>query len=99
MTLSPGPTCHKMTDLSPGKMFLSSAFEPSEDELSEHARSKRATKRPRYSPWDDNLKRGGSPELSFEDRRLDSDSDDDMPPFPVFFAKKKENDARSHFPF
>ena len=41
LTFSIGPTCKKMNDLSAGKTFKSSAFEPSDGELTKAARSKR----------------------------------------------------------
>ncbi|KAJ6615353.1 SNF2 family N-terminal domain-containing protein [Mycena sp. CBHHK59/15] len=89
--LRPCPTCKKMTDLKSTKVFRSSAFEPTEDELRQYARSKKeARERPRYkSTWED-------VEKSFEDRRVDSDSDDDMPAFPLLGRPTKraktEND-------
>lgn len=89
--LRPCPTCHKMTDLKSTKVFKSSAFEPTEDELEQHSRSKRAAKRPRYS-WGDDVKVRAAPQKAFEDRKLDSDSDDDMPDFPLLgsLLKKEE---------
>ncbi|KAJ6542826.1 SNF2 family N-terminal domain-containing protein [Mycena capillaripes] len=93
--LRPCPTCHKMTDLKATKIFKSSAFEPTEDELREHARSKREVKRPRYS-WDDDVKVRAEPQKAFEDRRHDSDSDDDMPDVPLLASiKKKEEKEES----
>ncbi|KAJ7819201.1 SNF2 family DNA-dependent ATPase, partial [Mycena olivaceomarginata] len=91
--LRPCPTCHKMTDLKSTKVFKSSAFEPTEDELEQHSRSKRALKRPRYS-WGDDVKVRAAPQKAFEDRKLDSDSDDDMPDFPLLgsLLKKEEKD-------
>ncbi|KAJ7325554.1 SNF2 family DNA-dependent ATPase [Mycena albidolilacea] len=91
--LRPCPTCHKMTDLKSTKVFKSSAFEPTEDELEQHSRSKRAAKRPRYS-WGDDVKVRAAPQKAFEDRKLDSDSDDDMPDFPLLgsLLKKEEKD-------
>ncbi|KAJ6490225.1 SNF2 family DNA-dependent ATPase [Mycena vitilis] len=91
--LRPCPTCHKMTDLKSNKIFKSAAFEPSEDELQQHARSKREVKRARYS-WGDDVKVRAVPQKAFEDRRLDSDSDDDMPDMPLLgsLLKKEEKD-------
>jgi hypothetical protein len=92
----PGPTCHKMTDLKSTKVFKSSAFEPTEDELYEHARSKREVKRPRYT-WGDDVKVRAVPQKAFEDRKLDSDSDDDMPDMPLLGSLlKNEEKVRAH---
>ncbi|KAJ7024175.1 SNF2 family DNA-dependent ATPase [Mycena alexandri] len=100
--LRPCPTCHKMTDLKSKKIFKSSAFEPTEDELAQHARSKRDfAKRPRYS-WSDDV--GSSvhvrppPQKAFEDRLIDSDDDDDMPDVPLLgslFKKEEKEESIS----
>ncbi|KAJ7886673.1 SNF2 family DNA-dependent ATPase [Mycena leptocephala] len=89
--LRPCPTCHKMTDLKSTKVFKSSAFEPTEDELHEHARSKREVKRPRYN-WGDDVKVRAVPQKAFEDRKLDSDSDDDMPDMPLLGSLLKNEE-------
>ncbi|KAJ7662894.1 SNF2 family N-terminal domain-containing protein [Mycena rosella] len=89
--LRPCPTCHKMTDLTAKKVFKSAAFEPSEEELQQHARSKREAKRPRYN-WGDDVKVRVVPQKAFEDRCFDSDSDDDMPDAPLLGALKKEEE-------
>ncbi|KAJ7156150.1 SNF2 family DNA-dependent ATPase [Mycena filopes] len=95
--LRPCPTCHKMTDLKSKKIFKSSAFDPTEDELEQHARSKREAKRPRYS-WSDDVSSSvhvrAAPQKAFEDRRIDSDDDDDMPDVPLLGAlfKKEEKE-------
>lgn len=71
-----GPTCKKMVDLTPEKVFRSSAFEPSDEELTNHARSKRLEKKglSKRESNEDIVMR--SP--SFDDKLLD-DSDDDLP--------------------
>ncbi|KAF9468325.1 SNF2 family DNA-dependent ATPase [Collybia nuda] len=72
----PCPTCKKMVDLTPDKVFKSSAFEPSDEELTKHARLKRMEKKglsKRHSNEDIVMH---SP--SFDDKSLD-DSDDDLP--------------------
>ncbi|KAF8134681.1 SNF2 family N-terminal domain-containing protein [Mycena galopus ATCC 62051] len=97
--LRPCPTCHKMTDLTATKVFKSSAFEPTEDELHEYARSKREAKRPKYR-WGDDVKVRvvkPEPELAFEARRIDSDDDDDMPDFPLLgsLLQKQEEEEES----
>ncbi|KAJ7145709.1 SNF2 family N-terminal domain-containing protein [Mycena epipterygia] len=90
--LRPCPTCRKMTDLKASKIFKSSAFEPSEEELQQYARSKREGKRPRYRLGDDVKVRAVAPK-PFEDRPLDSDSDDDLPDAPLLGALIKKDKA------
>ncbi|KAI0041675.1 hypothetical protein FA95DRAFT_1501098 [Auriscalpium vulgare] len=55
----PCPTCKKMNDLRPAAVFLSSAFEPSDDELRDYARNERnrksAHKKRDLSDSDDDL--------------------------------------------
>ncbi|KAK6977040.1 SNF2 family DNA-dependent ATPase [Favolaschia claudopus] len=87
--LRPCPTCHKMTDLKGPKVFKVSAFEPTDDELSQHARSKREAKRPKYR-WGDDVKVRVEPEVSFEDRFIDSD--DDMPDAPLLGSVLKKEE-------
>ncbi|KAJ6562842.1 SNF2 family DNA-dependent ATPase [Mycena vulgaris] len=89
--LRPCPTCHNMTDLKATKIFKSSAFEPSEEELQQHARSRREAKRPRYN-WGDDVKVRAVPVKAFEDRCLDSDDDDDLPDVPLLGALIKKNE-------
>jgi hypothetical protein len=92
-----GPTCKKMMDLTPEKVFKSSAFEPSDEELTNHARSKRMEKKAlvkRHSSEDIVM---GSP--SFDDRVLD-DSDDDLPDVSSMFEERpwkrqKKSEARN----
>ncbi|KAJ7085372.1 SNF2 family DNA-dependent ATPase [Mycena belliarum] len=92
--LRPCPTCHKMTDLKPNKIFKSSAFEPSDEELEDHMRSRREAKRARYS-WGDDVKVRAVPQKAFEDRVFDSDSDDDMPDVPLLGSLIKKDDEGS----
>ncbi|KAJ7448480.1 P-loop containing nucleoside triphosphate hydrolase protein [Mycena galericulata] len=95
--LRPCPKCRKMTDLRSTKVFKSAAFEPSEEELEAHARSKREPKRARYN-WGDDVKVRAVPQKAFEDRLLDSDDDDDMPDVPLlgsFVKKGDEEDSIS----
>ncbi|RDB23958.1 putative ATP-dependent helicase C23E6.02 [Hypsizygus marmoreus] len=77
----PCPTCKKMMDLTPNKVFRSSAFEPTDEELTNHPRATRRGKSrvltKRTSDGDVKM-RSPSPERSFEERGLD-DSDDDLP--------------------
>ncbi|KAF7373229.1 SNF2 family DNA-dependent ATPase [Mycena sanguinolenta] len=58
----------------------------------EHVRSKREAKRPKYNKWDD-VKVRAKPEIAFEDRRIDSDSDDDMPAAPMLGALLKKQEV------
>ncbi|KAJ7131709.1 SNF2 family DNA-dependent ATPase [Mycena crocata] len=94
--LRPCPKCRKMTDLQSNKIFKSVAFEPTDDELEHHARSKREAKRPRYS-WGDDVKVRAVPQKSFDERRLDSDSDSELEDVPLLgsFLKKDEKDSIS----
>ncbi|KAJ7468732.1 SNF2 family DNA-dependent ATPase [Mycena latifolia] len=92
--LRPCPTCHKMTDLKATKIYKSAAFEPSDEELEQHARSRREAKRPRYS-WGDDVKVRAVPQKAFEDRCLDSDSDDDMPDVPLLGSLLKKDDEEN----
>lgn len=62
-----GPVCKKMCDLTPQKVFKSSAFEPDREELQEAAR---ASKRAKHS------KPGPRKQVV----RLDSDEEDDVSP-------------------
>lgn len=80
-----------MTDLQSTKVFKSAAFEPSEEELEAHARSKRERKRPRYN-WGDDVKVRAVPQKAFEDFKLDSDDDDDMPDVPLLGSFVKKSD-------
>ncbi|KAG5651444.1 hypothetical protein H0H81_008625 [Sphagnurus paluster] len=73
----PCPTCKKMIDLSPDKVFKSSAFEPTDEELTNHARATRRVKGRKVSNRDVRM-RSPTPEKTFEERGLD-DSDDDLP--------------------
>ncbi|KAG5644269.1 hypothetical protein DXG03_008754 [Asterophora parasitica] len=73
----PCPTCKRMTDLSPEKVFKSSAFEPTDEELTNHARATRRGNARKGTNRDVKM-RSPSPEKSFEDRGVD-DSDDDFP--------------------
>lgn len=81
-----GPTCKKMNDLSADKIFKSAAFEPSDEELSNHARSKRREKKGKSSRSEVRL-RSPSPLKSFEDFMI-SDSDDDLPDVASMFEDR-----------
>ncbi|KAG6902647.1 hypothetical protein C0995_013772 [Termitomyces sp. Mi166 len=74
----PCPTCKKMTDLTLNKIFKSSAFEPTDEELTKHAQEIRRSNGARRISRRDVKIRSPFPKASFEDRGLD-DSDDDLP--------------------
>ncbi|KAF8064022.1 SNF2 family DNA-dependent ATPase [Lyophyllum atratum] len=82
----PCPTCKKMNDLNPDKIFKSSAFEPTDEELTNHARATRRAK-VRKVPNRDVRMRSPSPEKTFEERGLD-DSDDDLPDISTLLEKR-----------
>ncbi|KAJ7762016.1 SNF2 family DNA-dependent ATPase [Mycena maculata] len=92
--LRPCPKCRKMTDLQSTKVFRSVAFEPSEDELEAYARSKRQPKRARYN-WGDDVKVRAVPEKAFDDRRLDSDSDEEFEDVPLLSSFLKKGDEEN----
>ncbi|KAG6836974.1 hypothetical protein H0H93_016927 [Arthromyces matolae] len=74
-----GPTCKKMVDLTPNKVFKASAFEPTDEELTKEAETRRASGSRKLCCRDVDMKSlSSSPAKSFEDRALD-DSDDDLP--------------------
>lgn len=97
----PCPTCKKMNDLSPTKVFKSIAFEPEEDEVEEE---NRARKRARRLALEKSVRQ--STALSEESSNSDSEievsapsrfrgatpeldsSDDDMPDFSQLFANR-----------
>lgn len=73
-----------MMDLGPEKVFKSTAFEPSDEELTNYARSKRNMKKGK-----DIKMRSPSPVRTFEESALD-DSDDDLPdPADMFKSSVK----------
>jgi len=91
-----GPTCKKMNDISADKIFKSAAFEPSDEELSNHARSKRQEKRGRSSGGVIiKSRRSPSPLKSFEDFLM-SDSDDDLPDVANMFEDRPKKRQKKH---
>ncbi|KAL1746595.1 P-loop containing nucleoside triphosphate hydrolase protein [Schizophyllum fasciatum] len=88
--LRPCPTCKKMTNLKGDKIFKSSAFEPTKEEVKEHKRRRRearkAAARARLRPHsifsdddDSDIEiEDGPTKKTFEEMVLD-DSDDDFP--------------------
>ncbi|KAG5352566.1 hypothetical protein C0989_001784 [Termitomyces sp. Mn162] len=82
-----GPTCKKMADLTPNKVFQASAFEPTDEELTKHARETHRNYGVRRVSARDFKIRSPSSTASFEDRGLD-DSDDDLPDVSTIFDKR-----------
>ncbi|KAF5376123.1 hypothetical protein D9615_007674 [Tricholomella constricta] len=74
----PCPTCKRMTDVSPDKVFKSSAFEPTDEELTDHARATRRANTRKVSKRNVKMRSLSPEEKSFEHCGLD-DSDDDLP--------------------
>ncbi|KAH0579625.1 hypothetical protein H2248_002475 [Termitomyces sp. 'cryptogamus'] len=83
----PCPTCKKMADLTPNKVFKASAFEPTDEELTKHARETHRNYGVRRVSARDFKIRSPSSTASFEDRGLD-DSDDDLPDVSTIFDKR-----------
>ncbi|EAU87720.1 hypothetical protein CC1G_08756 [Coprinopsis cinerea okayama7 len=83
----PCPTCRKMVDLSDAKTFKSSAFEPSDEELRQHAQRKANRSRNRYSEKKGKKKAPSPPPDFLSD--LD-DSDDDLPEISDIFKTPKK---------
>lgn len=107
-TLLPGPTCKKMMDLSPAKVFKSSVFEPSDEELTKHARSKRERARKSWLKRDssededdeDDVRMGSlEPKKNPSSSDLGDLSDDDLPDVANIFderpAKRQKKEAAS----
>ncbi|KAF5325961.1 hypothetical protein D9611_000760 [Ephemerocybe angulata] len=85
----PCPTCHEMIDVAEEKVFMSAAFQPTDEELTNYARSKRRAqgKKNSYSPI--NIKGGKKlppPSPSGSVIEL-SDSDEEMPDILSMFKK------------
>ncbi|KAF8153937.1 SNF2 family DNA-dependent ATPase [Crassisporium funariophilum] len=93
----PCPTCNKMTDFkSPDKVFKSSAFEPSAEELSNYARSKRRESANKHVFADVKM-RSPSPTESIPEF-LD-DSDDDLPDIAHIHATPPSKRKHKKKPF
>jgi hypothetical protein len=91
-----------MMDLTPNKVFKSSAFEPTDEELTNHARAKRRGRREaskrvvskrvvsKRVPSGDVKMRSPSPKpMALEDRAAD-DSDDDLPDVTRMFDERPQ---------
>jgi len=91
-----GPTCKKMMDLkSADKVFKSSAFEPSDEDIRNYKRTRRNAQSKRYhdSDSDSDIKvksrHSPSPVRSIPDELM-SDSDDDLPDVAHMHAVTKK---------
>jgi hypothetical protein len=85
-----GPTCKRMMDLTPNKVFKSSAFEPTDEELTKHARAKRRRRREasgRHPAQDVRIRSPSPKPKALEDRGLD-DSDDELPDVSNMFDER-----------
>ncbi|KAI4522550.1 hypothetical protein K525DRAFT_255497 [Schizophyllum commune Loenen D] len=103
--LRPCPTCKKMTNFKGDKIFKSSAFEPTKEEVKEHKRKRRearkAATRARREPQsifdidDSDIEiEDAPPKRAFEDIVLD-DSDDEFPDLDMISqrpTKKRKSD-------
>jgi len=91
MVFLAGPTCKKMNDLSGEKMFKSSAFEPSDEELTKAAKAKRkrrSTVKYNKLSSDDDIDMATPSPKTFTGSKLDLDdsSDEEMPDVADLFA-------------
>ena len=85
-----------MVDLSPQKVFKFVAFEPSDEELSKHAREMRRGKRRLIGKRNGDVRvksRSPTPEKTFDERGLD-DSDDDLPDVSTMLDVRPKKRAR-----
>jgi hypothetical protein len=94
MVFLAGPTCKKMNDLSGTKMFKSSAFEPSDEELTKAAKAKRkrrSTVKHNNLSSDDDVDMATPPPKTFTGSKLDLDdsSDEEMPDVADLFAGRE----------
>ncbi|KAK0197054.1 SNF2 family DNA-dependent ATPase [Armillaria mellea] len=82
----PCPTCKELQNVSDTKVFRSIAFQPTDEELTKHAKRKRTLKRAvaRYEMSDD------EEEQKPLEERIASDSDDDLPDIASIMRPKKK---------
>jgi len=93
-----GPTCKTMVELTDAKVFKSTAFKPSDEELSRNLKSRREKKRSRAVFKDDSSDSESNSDVDmvsakvapkdFDD--LLADSDDDLPDAFAILGKTKE---------
>lgn len=85
--IAPGPSCKKMVDLSPQKTFIAAAFEPSDEELDDHARAGRGRRRDKgYTQSKDIKMRPPTTDFDIDISSSDSDSDDEFPELKDIFS-------------
>ncbi|KAK0450917.1 SNF2 family DNA-dependent ATPase [Armillaria borealis] len=82
----PCPTCKEMQNVSDSKVFRSIAFQPTDEDLTKHAKRKRTLKRAvaHYEISDD------EEEQKPLEERIASDSDDDLPDIASIMQPKKK---------
>lgn len=82
----PCPMCKEMQNVSDSKVFRSIAFQPTDEELTKHAKRKRTLKRAvaHYEIYDD------EEEQKTLEERIASDSDDDLPDIASIMRPKKK---------
>lgn len=86
-----------MMDLTPSKVFKSSAFEPTDEELTNHARAKRRGRREvskRVRSEDVKMRSPSPKPMALEDRAA-NDSDDDLPDVSCMFDERPHKRMRS----
>lgn len=96
--MKPGPVCKKMNDIRPNSIFLSSAFEPSSEELRTFARVERErsrllrenkpVKQERKPPPKSKLAVQVKPEI------FELSSDEELPDFSQILAGTKQEGAQ-----
>ncbi|EGO02949.1 hypothetical protein SERLA73DRAFT_103014 [Serpula lacrymans var. lacrymans S7.3] len=98
----PCPTCKKMNDFSPNKVFISSAFEPDEEALEKAANAKRRKRRmPAKTEDNDDESDIESKPVIRSPKRFRGDtpegesSDDDLPDFSQMFASDTSNTKKT----
>ncbi|KAF9007048.1 SNF2 family DNA-dependent ATPase [Cyathus striatus] len=89
----PCPTCNKMVELSPEKMFKAAAFEPTDEELTRHADERRRAKRKNQKPLRDVRMRSPSPVASLDE--YTSDDSDDLPDIEHMFDDKPKKHSKN----
>ena len=95
-----GPVCKIMTDTSPNSIFLSSAFEPSRDELrafartekdrSRLARERKQERKPEKKPL---LKAKPAPQAKPPPEIIELSSDEELPDFSQILSRTKQEGA------
>ncbi|KAI0255631.1 SNF2 family N-terminal domain-containing protein [Lactifluus subvellereus] len=91
----PCPVCKKMNDISPNAIFLSSAFEPSPEELRMFARSEKERSRPAQErkPALLSSKPKPAPRSASRSEIVELSSDEELPDFSEILAGSKKQGA------